>query len=84
MTVLISPSLYPHFENELRKSACLSSFFNGISRLRDVSQLLPRSSSSWISRFGDKKSRIQVAVLVQYNESDKKVSYLKSTLDIVC
>jgi hypothetical protein len=66
VTVLNSPFLYPHFENELRKSASLSSFFNGI------------------SRFGDKKSRIQVAVPVQYNESDKKVSYLKSTLDIVC
>ena len=42
--LLNSRSLYPEFENELRKSACLSSF-NGISRFRDVSQLLPRSSS---------------------------------------
>ena len=50
-----------------------------LSCLLDVIQ-----SFNGISRFGDKKSRIQVAVLVQYNESDKKVSYLKSTLDIVC
>ena len=51
VTLLNLPFLYPHFENELRKSAHLSTFFNGISRFRDMSQLLPRSSSMGYQSF---------------------------------
>jgi hypothetical protein len=66
--------LYPEFENGLRKSVCLSLFSKGY---KGFVIYLPRSSPR-----GFQGLEIKRAVFdVQYNESDKKLSYLKPTLE---
>ena len=81
MIFLNSPLLYLHFENELRKSACLSFFLDGISRFWDSSQLLPRLS--WMGYQGFVVKRVGFTNLARSKAKKQTIWNLLYTY-IVC